>query len=259
MNNRIMAMLCALAAAMFLSIVPVKAEAAVTEHKHIDTNKNCVCDVEGCKEAVHNWSVGYDSNAGSHWKNCLNGCGAVDGKEAHDLEYKTDGNGKHTATCKVCKKTIDSLTAAHVDEDHDCECDVCHVALPHTLEYVEKVSETCEESGVKAHQKCSVCGKLFITGKEYSEEELVIEALGHKWSTKLSRDDENHYYRCQNGDCEARKDETAHTFEYKSNGDGTHSATCSVCGKAPAALQNVAHVDEDHNCERDVCEVALPH
>ncbi len=54
----------------------------------------------------------------------------------------------------------------------------------HTLTAVAEVPATCEETGVKAHWVCSVCGKLFsdADGKnETTLEALTIPATGHAW------------------------------------------------------------------------------
>ncbi len=54
----------------------------------------------------------------------------------------------------------------------------------HTLTAVAEVPATCEETGVKAHWVCSVCGKLFsdAEGKnETTPEALTIPATGHAW------------------------------------------------------------------------------
>ena len=54
----------------------------------------------------------------------------------------------------------------------------------HTLTAVAEVPATCEETGVKAHWVCSVCGKLFSDAEGKNEttlEALTIGALGHAW------------------------------------------------------------------------------
>lgn len=56
---------------------------------------------------------------------------------------------------------------------------VVTVAHECTLEEVAGVEATCTEDGVRAHEKCASCGKLFIDGEEVTEEDLVIPALGH--------------------------------------------------------------------------------
>ena len=54
------------------------------------------------------------------------------------------------------------------------------VTVAHTCALVDvaEVPATCTENGVKAHQVCSVCGKLYIDGVEVTEADLVI-AAGH--------------------------------------------------------------------------------
>ena len=54
----------------------------------------------------------------------------------------------------------------------------------HTLTAVAEVPATCEETGVKAHWVCSVCGKLFSDAEGKNEttlEALTIGAPGHAW------------------------------------------------------------------------------
>ena len=61
-------------------------------------------------------------------------------------------------------------------------------AKGHTLTAVEAVPATCETAGVKAHWKCSVCGKLFsdVEGKtETTLEKLAIPATGHAYGTPV--------------------------------------------------------------------------
>ena len=41
---------------------------------------------------------------------------------------------------------------------------------------------TCLENGVKAHDVCTMCGKIFIDGEEKTADDLVILAKGeHTW------------------------------------------------------------------------------
>ena len=54
----------------------------------------------------------------------------------------------------------------------------------HTLTAVAEVPATCEETGVKAHWLCSVCGKLFSDAEGKNEttlEALTISTLGHDY------------------------------------------------------------------------------
>ena len=57
-------------------------------------------------------------------------------------------------------------------------------AKGHTLTAVKAVPATCETAGVKAHWKCSVCGKLFSDAEGKTEttlEKLAIPATGHAY------------------------------------------------------------------------------
>ena len=57
-------------------------------------------------------------------------------------------------------------------------------AKGHTLTAVAEVPATCETAGVKAHWKCSVCGKLFSDAEGKTEttlEKLAIPATGHAY------------------------------------------------------------------------------
>ncbi len=50
----------------------------------------------------------------------------------------------------------------------------------HTLTYFERIEPTCEK-GREAYQKCEVCKKCFMDGKEVLESATVIAAYGHEY------------------------------------------------------------------------------
>ena len=61
-------------------------------------------------------------------------------------------------------------------------------AKGHTLTAVAEVPATCETAGVKAHWKCSVCGKLFSDAEGKTEttlEKLTIPATGHAYGAPV--------------------------------------------------------------------------
>ena len=61
-------------------------------------------------------------------------------------------------------------------------------AKGHQLTAVEAVPATCETAGVKAHWKCSVCGKLFSDAEGKTEmtlEKLAIPATGHAYGAPV--------------------------------------------------------------------------
>ena len=55
------------------------------------------------------------------------------------------------------------------------------VTIAHDCQWVPVEAEAgdCTHDGVKAHEKCSICGKLRIDGVEVTEEDVVIKAPGH--------------------------------------------------------------------------------
>lgn len=56
---------------------------------------------------------------------------------------------------------------------------------PHThkLKSVASSAPTCTAKGMNSHQKCTLCGKLFVSGVEISARALTIPSLGHNWET----------------------------------------------------------------------------
>lgn len=88
---------------------------------------------------------------------------------------KCTEQGYTVYTCKKCHYTYSEAIA---EKGHDFGDGV-----------VKEVAAKCEETGVKAHNKCITCNKLFaadanpadIAIKEVKEADLTIKALGHKY------------------------------------------------------------------------------
>ena len=103
-------------------------------------------------------------------------------------------------------------------------------AKGHTLTAVAEVPATCETAGVKAHWKCSVCGKLFSDAEGKTEttlEKLAIPATGHAYGAPV----------------------------WKWNDDFTASATFT-CANDPSHVKNVTAtvtnaVTTEATCETD--------
>lgn len=134
MNNRIMAMLCALVAAMFISIVPVKAEAAgagsCSTHKATDLK--------------------WHHDADEHWQTCQK-CGDVTvARTPHnDLVYGQKDATTHTVKCRTCGYT-GSEGHVPVSDGKNCRCDKCNIIIDHTLEW--------NKNGTDNHkQECKIC------------------------------------------------------------------------------------------------------
>ena len=91
--------------------------------------------------------------------------------------------GTQAATCTA------SGLAVYVCDREDCKHTTSETlaATGHSFAFVEEVPADCTNPGVEAHNECTACGKLFaadadasdITLEPLTEEELVIDALGH--------------------------------------------------------------------------------
>ena len=85
---------------------------------------------------------------------------------------------------KAYDAAMDVLTTLYASQ---ADVDAALANLPdppvgHQLTAVEKVPAACETAGVKAHWKCSVCGKLFSDAEgtiEVALKDLTIPATGH--------------------------------------------------------------------------------
>lgn len=106
------------------------------------------------------------------------------------VTFKVVAEGEHSV-----KAVLQNLTAADTsDVAYTTEDGVVSVAHTCVLVDVAEVAATCTTDGVKAHQKCEVCGKLYLDGKEVTEADLVIPA-GHTFS-QWQYDEAEHWYIC---------------------------------------------------------------
>ena len=85
---------------------------------------------------------------------------------------------------------------------------------------------------------CEVCGK------EYGSP----DPEGHNWDTNWSYDETNHYHKCLNNGCTAKKDEAAH-----SGGTATcqTKAVCATCGQSYGTVDTVNGHNWDTNWSYD--------
>lgn len=180
-----MAMLFALVAAMFISIVPVKAEAAgagsCTTHKATDLK--------------------WHNDADKHWQTCQK-CGdvTVERSSHMDLVYSQKDATTHTVTCRTCGYTG---SAAHVpvSDGSNCRCDKCNVIIDHSMEWSKSGKDThkqeckvCDyETTATAHEwvatnnengthtkVCGVCGKSVTEGHQdvTTDKDCACDACG---------------------------------------------------------------------------------
>lgn len=126
--------------------------------------------------------------------------------------------------------------------------------LPHTLEPVAEKAATCTTGGNVAYWKCSVCGAMFedANGDVPTDEESVkTPANGHSYSSKWSKDGNNHWHECTV--CHEKEPDTEKPHDWKvvvkknyaegsyEENSPTHEVQCSVCGE----LKNEAHEGDD--------------
>lgn len=91
----------------------------------------------------------------------------------------------------------------------------------------ERVEPTCTEDGYQKYV-CSVCGDT------YTE---VIPATGHTHSDAWSKNADGHWHECACGDA---VDFAEHTYgDWFSNGDGTKTHACEICGWEETANEEV--------------------
>ncbi len=128
-------------------------------------------------------------------------------KKAHKFTtYTTNNNGTHTATCDTCDATV----ATPATDTKNCTggtancidkkvCDVCKAeygevdsATHKTVKTAPEVKATCQTEGTEAYRYCEACGKNI-------DEIKKLEKLPHVYD------------------------------KWTSNGNGTHSKTCTLC------------------------------
>ncbi|MBO4895108.1 MAG: hypothetical protein J5562_09375, partial [Clostridia bacterium] len=96
------------------------------------------------------------------------------------------------------------------------------------------VAATCEHAGNIEYWHCSACGKYYSDSaaqNEITQAQTVIAQLSHSY-TGTVRDNGNgtHSFLCVNG-CNQYGGTVNCTYgDYTSNGDGTYTRVCSVCG-----------------------------
>ena len=211
--------------------------------------KSCVCDRESTETFEsgetnpnnHTGQLGdWQTNTDEHWK-VYSCCQAQSDKAAHswdDGEVTTSPTcttaGEKTFTCTACsatkKETIPATghawdTEWSKDNDHHWhKCKNCNAIdestkAPHSWDNVEvTTSATCTTPGVKT-LTCTACS---ATKTER------IDATGHAWDTKWSKDNDHHWHKCKN--CNAI-DTTSKAPHDWNSGTVTTPETCTTPGE----------------------------
>ena len=211
--------------------------------------KSCVCDRESTETFEsgetnpnnHTGQLGdWQSNDDGHWKE-YSCCRTKVQEGAHNWnegEVTTPATctaaGEKTFTCTACsatkKETIPATghawdTEWSKDNDHHWhKCKNCNAIdestkAPHSWDNVEvTTSATCTTPGVKT-LTCTACS---ATKTER------IDATGHAWDTKWSKDNDHHWHKCKN--CNAI-DTTSKAPHDWNSGTVTTPETCTTPGE----------------------------
>lgn len=207
-----------------------------------------------------NASGKWESDGANHWQVC-DSCGTEFNKAAHEGGEATCSA---KAVCEVCSAEYGKLdpdnhvnteirgAVAATEEaegytgDKWClDCDqmieegtvIAKLDHTHAMVKTEAKAATCEEDGNIEYYTCSKCGKKYndeAGTRELRDEEIIIEAAGHSYSTEWKSDADSHWHECT---CGERSDEGSHTFgdwtvtkEATETADGSRERKCTVCG-----------------------------
>ena len=211
---------------------------------------------------AHNPASVWTTDETDHWKVCqIIGCGNIIDKAPHSGGEATCVN---KAICSVCKVEYGEIAPDnHVNTEirgavaateeaegytGDKWCLDCNQMIEegtvvpkldhtHAMVKTEAKAATCEEDGNIEYYTCSKCGKRYndeVGTRELTDEEIIIEASGHSYSTEWKSDADGHWHECT---CGKRSDVGTHTFgdwtiikEATATEDGSRERECSVCG-----------------------------
>ena len=202
----------------------------------------------------------WESDGANHWQVC-DSCGTEFNKAAHEGGEATCSA---KAVCEVCSAEYGELdpdnhvnteirgAVAATEEaegytgDKWClDCDqmieegtvIAKLDHTHAMVKTEAKAATCEEDGNIEYYTCSKCGKKYndeAGTRELRDEETIIEAAGHSYSTEWKSDADSHWHECT---CGERSEEGSHTFgdwtvtkEATETADGSRERKCTVCG-----------------------------
>ena len=202
------------------TVVTDKAVAATCTTTGLTEGSHCSdCNYVIAKQTLtavlgHDFTGEYSKDEIGHWHVCSR-CDATDNKLAHTFDTK---NCAEKATCTVCKYE--------------------KAAGEHTWNAgTVTTAPTCETDGVKTYT-CNSC---------YDTKTEAVPALGHKWSTWMQYNAEQHYHYCTNN--------YNHT-EYADHAFGD-DYTCDDCGYGKSATYSVfiRHMQEELGTVKDALQI----
>lgn len=131
---------------------------------------SCVCGEKGAET----FTVG----------NALEGSNGGDGAHVFRTEWSSDEE-KHWRSCI------------------DLRCDVRENEANHTFgEWIVDTAATCQKSGTQ-HRTCVICGKSV-------SESIPVNPTAHNYADTWTKDDENHWHKCQNSGCTSVSGKNTH-------------------------------------------------
>ena len=190
----------------------------------------------------HAWDTEWSKDNDHHWHKCNNAnCDAVKDKAEHrwnEGEVTTSPTcttaGERTYTCTACsatkKETIPATghawdTEWSKDNDHHWhKCKNCNA-----IDESTKAAHTWDEGKVTTPATCTTPGEKTYTCMVCSAtKKETIPATGHAWDTEWSKDNDHHWHKCNNANCDAVKDKAEHRWN---EGEVTTSPTCTTAGE----------------------------
>ncbi|MBQ3010975.1 MAG: hypothetical protein IJD81_07255 [Oscillospiraceae bacterium] len=186
----------------------------------VDADNDCVCDTEGCGEAVHAWDGGVCTKcSASCTHDWLSGdtkavCDICGETHNHNLTYDKDATN-HWQICKDCPvdaaKKYNVTTHNMVVNGTVNECDVCG--------YTEHTHVWATEWSYDANYHWHACNDSSCTEKsDYAAHTMNPDGTTsscsgctyshhvHVWADKMSWDATNHWYECTDSSCTEIKD-----------------------------------------------------
>lgn len=168
----------------------------------------------------HDVSTDWTQGDETHYHKCSR-CEHTEDSQPHSYKWEIttestkDAGGVATGTCSVCGKEVTKDIAPLDPDNLNAEWEfTSHKTLP-----------SCTGTGIDVY-----------THKETGDsQEVIVDALGHDFSTGWTTDGVNHWHACSR--CEARDSYSVHTSNggvvtvaptYDSTGLRTH--TCTACG-----------------------------
>ena len=211
--------------------------------------KSCVCARAGTETFEHgekdpNNHTGqlgdWQTNTDEHWK-VYSCCQAQSDKAAHawnegavTTSPTCTTPGEKTYTCGTCnaKKTEEIQVTGHAwdtewSKDNDHHWHECNNANCDAVK--DKAEHRWNEGEVTTSPTCTAAGEKTFTCTACSATKTErIDATGHAWDTKWSKDNDHHWHKCKNANCTEIADKAEHRWN---EGEVTTPATCTTPGE----------------------------